>query len=238
MILINVTKKFKERKLVEDKYALLNACALNFNTTLMLKDKKEGIKTNNLITKKVKYFLLFFYKLLFNVIQGYKVLQNSIIMYINWKFLAHCLTFCKYNSICKFNSLMDIIVVDNLCVQNRFELTYIFWNMNYTFKVGIKLHNNGYIPLLSIGKFYKSAVWLEREIWDMFGIKFIMHLGLRRILTDYGFKGYPLRKDYPLVGYVDIYYDDVTQLIKYNPLELTQNLRFFDVVNPWYKWYV
>lgn len=83
MILINVTKKFKERKLVEDKYALLNACALNFNTTLMLKDKKEGIKTNNLITKKVKYFLLFFYKLLFNVIQGYKVLQNSIIMYIN-----------------------------------------------------------------------------------------------------------------------------------------------------------
>lgn len=104
--------------------------------------------------------------------------------------------------------------------------------MNYTFKVGIKLHNNGYIPLLSIGKFYKSAVWLEREIWDMFGIKFIMHLGLRRILTDYGFKGYPLRKDYPLVGYVDIYYDDVTQLIKYNPLELTQNLRFFDVVNP------
>lgn len=190
------------------------------------------------ITKKTMYYFQYLRNILNTCIYGLKLNKNHIYIYTNIKKLIRCLTFLKYNTICKLSCLMDIVVIDNLNLKNRFEITYFFWNIVYEYKIGIKIYNNGYNSIYSLSNLYNSAIWLEREIWDMFGIKILMHKGLRRILTDYGFNGYPLRKDYPLVGYLDIYYDDATQTIKYNPIELTQNLRFFYFNNPWSKWYL
>ena len=196
--------------------------------------------TNNIliITKKSKYFMVFIYYVLYLFIYGIQINQNVIKIYIFSIKLLNCLFFFKYNNICIFNTLIDILVVDHIhLIKNRFKISYIFWNTFYEYRISLQTFTDGIKPIYSIGNLYKSSLWLEREIWDMFGIKFLFHIGLRRILTDYGFKGYPLRKDFPLLGYVDVYYDDSIQSIKVVPLELAQNLRFFKFENPWNKWY-
>lgn len=197
------------------------------------------VKNNNIITQKSKYFIIFIYYMLYSYIYGIKVNQNNLSIYIPSIKLLYCLTFLKYNSISYLNTLVDIVVVDHISLikNNRFEISYVFWNTLYEYRIFVKLFTDGIKSVYSIGNLYKSSLWLEREIWDMFGIKFLFHIGLRRILTDYGFKGYPLRKDFPLLGYVDVYYDDSIQSIKVVPLELSQNLRFFKFENPWNKWY-
>jgi NADH:ubiquinone oxidoreductase subunit C len=194
---------------------------------------------NIVITKKSKYYLIYIYYILFSFIYGIKINKNQLIIYLFSYKLINCLIFLKYNSITNLNSLVDIVVVDNLSYinNNRFELTYVFWSIYYEFRICIKLFTDEFKYIYSLSNLFKSSVWLEREIWDMFGIRFLFHNGLRRILTDYGFKGYPLRKDFPLLGYVDVYYDDTLQLIKVVPIELSQNLRFFKFYNPWNKWY-
>lgn len=193
----------------------------------------------NIITKKTKYFLIYFLIVISKFIYGIKINQNQLYLYIIPTKLLYNLTFLKYNSVSSLNSLVDIVVVDNIALTaTRFEISYIFWNITYEYRIGIKLFTDGLKTVYSISNFYKSSIWLEREIWDMFGIKFLFHFGLRRILTDYGFKGYPLRKDFPLLGYVDVYYDDSIQSIKVVPLELAQSLRFFKFENPWNKWYL
>jgi len=197
------------------------------------------VNLNIIITQKSKYFIIFIYYILFSFIYGIKVNHNNLSIYIFSVKLLYCLTFLKYNSISYFNTLVDIVVVDHVSLikNNRFEVSYIFWNTLYEYRLSVKLFTDGLKSIYSIGNLYKSSLWLEREVWDMFGIKFLFHIGLRRILTDYGFKGYPLRKDFPLLGYVDVFYDDSIQSIKVVPLELAQNLRFFKFSNPWNKWY-
>ncbi len=144
------------------------------------------------------------------------------------------ISFFKYNLLANFSSLLDIVVVDNINLNhNRFEVTYFFWNIYYGYRLGIKLYTTQLNGIMSISKFYENANWLEREIWDMFGIKFLMHSNLCRILTDYGFKGFPLRKDFPLSGYIDLLYDNSLQVMHYLPVEFAQNMRFFNLVNPW-----
>lgn len=195
------------------------------------------IKNNLIITKKTKYFLIYILTVLNNFIYGLKVNQNQIYVYIFSLKILHCLTFMKYNTILALHNLVDIAVVDNIFAKNRFEINYVFWNINYEYRLGLKIFTNGIKTIYSISNFYKSSLWLEREAWDMYGIKFLFHFGLRRILTDYGFKGHPLRKDFPLLGYVDVYYDDSIQTIKVSPIELSQSLRFYKFDNPWIKWY-
>jgi len=196
------------------------------------------IEKNNLITKKTKYYLLYIKNILKKYIYGIKVNHNQINIFLLGTKLLNILTFLKNNNISNLDKLVDIIVVDNISNLNRFEINYVFWNMIYEYRFCIKIFTNGNKIIYSINNLYKSALWLEREIWDMYGIKFIFHLGLRRILTDYGFKGHPLRKDFPLLGYVDVYYDDSIQSIKVAPIELAQSLRFFKFENPWNKWYI
>ena len=192
---------------------------------------------NNIISKKTKYYLIFIYKTIYNFIHGIKLNQNKINIYIMSLKIFNNLIFLKYNSISFLNNLVDIVVVDYIYLKNRFEINYIFWNIKYEFRFILKSYTDGVKIIYSISNFYKSSSWLEREVWDMFGIKFLFHKGLRRILTDYGFKGYPLRKDFPLLGYVDVFYDDSIQLIKVSPIELAQSIRFYKFDNPWMKWY-
>lgn len=193
---------------------------------------------NYLITKKTKFFLIFIKKILKKYIYGIKVNQNQLNIYVSSIRIFYVLTFLKNNNITNFDKLVDIIVVDNISNINRFEINYVFWNMLYEYRFSIKIFTDGIKMIYSINHFYTSALWLEREVWDMYGIKFLFQVGLRRILTDYGFKGHPLRKDFPLLGYVDVYYDDSIQAIKVAPIELAQSLRFFRFENPWNKWYL
>lgn len=155
-----------------------------------------------LLTKKTKYYLIFIKNILKKYIYGIKVNQNQINLFVKSTKLINVITFLKNNNITNFDKLVDIIVVDNISNLNRFEINYVFWNMLHEYRFSIKIFSDGIKMIYSINNFYKSALWLEREIWDMYGLKFLFQIGLRRILTDYGFKGHPLRKDFPLLGYV------------------------------------
>jgi NADH-quinone oxidoreductase subunit C len=130
--------------------------------------------------------------------------------------------------------LIDICVIDYISEKNRFELTYSFIFKNIRIFLKTNVNYNFYI--LSLSSLFNSAIWLEREIWDMFGIKFLLHPDLRRILTDYGFKGHPLCKNFPLTGYVELNYDYLNKNITINPIELSQNIRVFKFNNPWILW--
>jgi NADH/F420H2 dehydrogenase subunit C len=137
------------------------------------------------------------------------------------------------NSLTQFKVLNDICVVDYPEKSTRFELSYNLLSVKYNFRVFIKTFTNSYIK--SITGIYDSADWIERECWDMYGIFFLNHPDLRRILTDYGFEGFPLRKDFPLTGYIEVRYDDEKSSIVYEPLEMSQEYRLFNFNSPWEK---
>lgn len=143
--------------------------------------------------------------------------------------------FLKYhiNSQCKL--LMDICGVDYMekDKNNRFEINYNLLSIKYFIRMHIKIKVNEFIPVNSVIKIFKSANWYEREIWDMFGIFFKNHKDLRRILTDYGFEGFPLRKDFPQTGYIELRYNNDYKHLIYEPVELSQDFRSFDFLSPW-----
>jgi NADH-quinone oxidoreductase subunit C len=134
-------------------------------------------------------------------------------------------------SLFQFKILSDICVVDFFAKTKRFELSYNFLSVRYNFRLILKTYVVAGIQ--SITSVFNSAIWLEREAWDMFGVFFFNHPDLRRILTDYGFDGFPLRKDFPLTGYVEVRYDDSIASIVYEPLEMSQGYRFFNFISPW-----
>ena len=173
------------------------------------------------------YILLKFLKIF---IIGFLLKKKDIIFFLKYNHIMPISLFLKFNSVFKAFALMDICVTDNINDINRFELTYSFIFKTNRIFLKTKLSSNKYI--LSLSSVFGSANWLEREAWDMFGIKFLLHPDLRRILTDYGFKGHPLRKDFPLTGYYEIQYDDISQSIIVLPIELSQKYRSFELVNP------
>jgi NADH:ubiquinone oxidoreductase subunit C len=177
----------------------------------------------------------FFFKYLFTVM----IRNNYVYLILKNNNIINILFFLKNHSLFNFTQLLDIVIVDklemNLIGGKRFSYTYVLLSIVYNVRIFI----NGFIGLFenlnSVMSIFKSADWLEREIWDMFGIFFTGHINLRRILTDYGFVGFPLRKDFPLSGYVEIRYDEITKSIVLEPLELTQEFRFFKLDIPWKK---
>ena len=147
--------------------------------------------------------------------------------------LIDVVQFLKLNEDCKFKQLIDIAGVDYPEDDKRFELVYLFLSHenNTRIKLLIKFEINQIIN--SITKIFPSANWMEREVFDMYGIKFKNHPDLRRILTDYGFKGYPLRKDFPLTGFNEVRYSEKDKKVIYEPVKLEQNYRNFDFESPW-----
>lgn len=153
------------------------------------------------------------------------------------------LSFLKNHSGSLFLSIADITAVDwlgsiggknsGIYIKDRFQLIYLFTSHYFNSRIKIVCFLNDNDVALSVCGLFKGANWLEREVYDMFGIFFVNHFDLRRILTDYGFDGYPLRKDFPLTGYTDIRYDDTEKCLVYEPLELSQELRSFDTLSPW-----
>ena len=141
--------------------------------------------------------------------------------------------FLRTDSACRFSTLIDITAVDYPARPQRFELVYHLLSMyqNHRIRVKAALREDEIAP--SLVKIHPSANWFEREIFDMFGILFSGHPDLRRILTDYGFRGHPLRKDFPTTGYVEVRYDEAEKRVLYEPVKLVQEYRQFDFLSPW-----
>ena len=139
----------------------------------------------------------------------------------------------KSNESCKFKQLIDIAGVDYPENEKRFELVYLFLSHEHNLRIKVltKIQTNQSIN--SLTKIFPSANWMEREVFDMYGIKFKNHPDLRRILTDYGFKGHPLRKDFPLTGHNEVRYSEEDKKVIYEPVKLEQNYRNFDYESPW-----
>lgn len=147
--------------------------------------------------------------------------------------LVEFIEFLKSDQTCKFSSLVDITAVDYPERAKRFDVVYHFLSMyqNQRIRLRVSIREEDMVP--SIVDVHPSANWFEREVFDMFGILFSGHPDLRRILTDYGFRGHPLRKDFPTTGYTEVRYDEAQKRVVYEPVSLVQEYRQFDFMSPW-----
>jgi len=175
-----------------------------------------------------------------------EIIRDEIILYVNHINVHRVLYFLKNHTLTQYKIVTDITAVDYLnknpnleiekedqFISNRFEVVYNLLSIHTNSRIRIKVCIDELTPLESISDIYPVADWLEREVWDMFGIFFVNHKDLRRILTDYGFEGFPLRKDFPLSGYIEVRYDDSEKRVISEALEMTQDFRFFEFSSPW-----
>jgi NADH-quinone oxidoreductase subunit C len=147
--------------------------------------------------------------------------------------LIGLLTFLRDDQVCKFSVLIDICGADYPNRAKRFDVVYHLLSMHRNQRIRVKIETDEATPVPSAAGVWPAANWFEREAFDMYGIQFSDHPDLRRILTDYGFTSYPLRKDFPLTGFVEVRYDDEQKRVVYEPVKLTQDFRTFDFMSPW-----
>lgn len=147
--------------------------------------------------------------------------------------ILNVMAFLRDDPICKFNLLIDLCGVDYPARERRFEVVYHLLSMAHNMRLRVKCTTDEDTPVMSMVSLFPNADWYEREAFDMYGIVFDQHPDLRRILTDYGFEGYPLRKDFPLTGFVEVRYDDERKQVVYEPVTLQQEYRSFDFLSPW-----
>jgi NADH-quinone oxidoreductase subunit C len=147
--------------------------------------------------------------------------------------IAEVLTYLRDDPKCQFEVLIDICGVDYPERVKRFDVVYHLLSPRLNQRIRVKTSTDEATPVASVNDIFPAANWYEREAYDMYGIRFSGHPDLRRLLTDYGFQGYPLRKDFPLTGYVEVRYDDEQKRVIYEPVKLTQEFRNFDFESPW-----
>ncbi len=147
--------------------------------------------------------------------------------------IGEVLTLLRDDPKCQFVVLVDICGVDFPEREKRFEVVYHLLSPRLNQRVRVKASTDEATPVASVNDIFAAANWYEREAYDMYGIRFSGHPDLRRLLTDYGFQGYPLRKDFPLTGFVEVRYDDDAKRVVYEPVKLTQEFRNFDFESPW-----
>ncbi|MBL8644332.1 MAG: NADH-quinone oxidoreductase subunit C [Rhodospirillaceae bacterium] len=147
--------------------------------------------------------------------------------------IVKVLTLLRDDSNCQFSQLVDLCGVDYPDNDERFEIVYHLLSMKQNLRIRVKATTDESTPVPSVSSVFPCANWLEREVWDMYGVFFSDHPDLRRILTDYGFDGHPLRKDFPLTGYVEMRYDEEQKRVIYEPVKLAQDFRNFDFLSPW-----
>lgn len=147
--------------------------------------------------------------------------------------IVKILKFLRDDVNCQYKQLMDVCGVDFPEREQRFDIVYHLLSMTQNMRIRVTIQTNEATPVPSVCSVFSSAAWFEREAWDLYGIFFSGHPDLRRILTDYGFEGHPLRKDFPLTGYVEVRYDDEQKRVVYEPVKLTQEFRNFDFLSPW-----
>jgi len=166
-------------------------------------------------------------------INSSRINHGQLEIQINKESLLDVVIFLKKNNSTKFRQLIDITAVDYIGSENRFKMIYLFLSHEYNFRINITFFINENEVVNSLTKIFPSANWMEREVFDMYGIKFNDHPDLRRILTDYGFSGHPLRKDFPITGHTEVRYSEEKKKVVYEPVKLEQNYRNFDYSSPW-----
>jgi len=159
--------------------------------------------------------------------------HEELLIEINVNDLIDVIQFLKSNDFCKFKQLIDIAGIDYPEDEKRFRLVYLFLSHENNFRIKLMIKFQAEQSISSITKIFPSANWMEREVFDMYGIKFKNHPDLRRILTDYNFKGHPLRKDFPITGFNEVRYSEKEKKVIYEPVKLEQNYRNFDFESPW-----
>ena len=158
---------------------------------------------------------------------------NQLFIYIDVEDVISTILFLKTNEKCKFKQLIDITAVDYPQKEKRFKIVYLLLSHENNLRIIININIDEKTIVPSITKIFPSANWMEREVFDMYGISFQDHPDLRRILTDYEFKGYPLRKDFPLTGHTEVRYSENEKKVIYEPVKLDQEYRKFDFESPW-----
>jgi len=166
-------------------------------------------------------------------IKDSKINHGQIYITINPEELLDATLLLKTNKNTKFRQLIDITAVDYPENQKRFKIVYLLLSHELNQRIILSFFINENQQISSLTKIFPSANWMEREVFDMYGVKFTDHPDLRRILTDYGFEGYPLRKDFPLTGHNEVRYSEDEKKVVYEPVKLEQNYRNFDYESPW-----
>lgn len=166
-------------------------------------------------------------------ISGFDVTKGELTLHASLESIGKVLTVLRDDADCRFTTLVDICGVDWPERLKRFDVVYHLLSMHLNQRVRIKLKTDEETPVPSVTGVHACADWFEREAWDMYGILFDGHPDLRRILTDYGFQGHPLRKDFPLTGFVELRYSEEEKRVVYEPVKLTQEFRTFDFMSPW-----
>lgn len=159
--------------------------------------------------------------------------HGEIIANVKRDNIIDILSFLKNDQSSRFQQLIAITAADYPQDPNRFEVVYCLLSLKFNRRIILKLRTDAATPVETATNVYNSAGWYEREVWDMFGVKFAGHPDLRRILTDYGFEGHPLRKDFPLTGYYEVRYDEEQKKVVYEDVNLSQEFRNFDYLSPW-----
>lgn len=159
--------------------------------------------------------------------------QKELTLVIQRESITKVLTYLRDHGDYLFKQLIDLCGVDYPEREQRFEVVYHLLSVKYNCRLRLKVYTDENSPVPSATAVYSAANWWEREAWDLFGIHFEGHPDLRRLLTDYGFEGHPLRKDFPLTGYVEVRYDDERKRVVYEDVQLPQAYRNFDFLSPW-----
>jgi NADH-quinone oxidoreductase subunit C len=162
-----------------------------------------------------------------------EVIRDELILWVPRTAIVPALTFLRDDPRCLFKVLVDLCGVDYPERPERFEVVYNLLSLKHNRRIRVKVSTDEATPVPSVVGVYSTAGWFEREAWDMYGIFFADNPDLRRILTDYGFEGHPLRKDFPLTGFVEVRYDDDQKRVVYEPVKLKQEFRSFDFLSPW-----
>jgi len=166
-------------------------------------------------------------------VTGIAVKHGELMLDVAAGEIVAVLTYLRDDPHCKFRQLIDLTGVDWPERPLRFDVVYNLLSIELNQRVRVKTQTDERTPVASVTGVFPAAGWFEREAWDMYGIMFSDHPDLRRILTDYGFEGFPLRKDFPLTGYVEVRYDEAEKRVVYEPVSLTQEFRRFDFISPW-----
>ncbi|WP_145104402.1 NADH-quinone oxidoreductase subunit C [Cereibacter sediminicola] len=168
-----------------------------------------------------------------DAILGHRIEFGELTLDVAPNHIVGLVEFLRTDARCRFSSLVDITAVDHPERPARFDMVYHFLSMYQNHRIRLKMQVREDETVPSIHSVHPSANWFEREVFDMFGILFTGHPDLRRILTDYGFRGHPMRKDFPTTGYTEVRYDEVQKRVVYEPVRLVQEYRQFDFLSPW-----
>jgi NADH-quinone oxidoreductase subunit C len=168
-----------------------------------------------------------------SVLLGSRIAHGELTIEVEPHAIVRVLTYLRDDPNMLFKSFIDVTGVDWPEREQRFDVVYHLLSLHHNQRIRVKITTDENTPVPSVTSVFRCANWFEREAWDMYGIFFSDHPDLRRILTDYGFEGHPLRKDFPLTGYVEMRYDSEQQRVVYEPVRLRQDFRNFDFLSPW-----